>query len=54
MQFGFVEWNFLATIVGLPSWTLIALVRLYQFFLSPFLGDNAASNRHAATTSSAR
>ena len=27
-----------ATIVGLPSWTLIALVRLYQFFLSPFLG----------------
>lgn len=27
-----------ATIVGLPSWTLIALVRLYQFFLSPLLG----------------
>jgi uncharacterized protein len=27
-----------ATIIGLPSWTLIALVRLYQFFLSPIFG----------------
>jgi uncharacterized protein len=27
-----------ATIVGLPSWTLIALVRLYQLFLSPIFG----------------
>lgn len=27
-----------ATIVGLPSWTLIALVRVYQFTLSPIIG----------------
>jgi hypothetical protein len=27
-----------ATIVGLPSWTLILLVRLYQIFLSPIFG----------------
>ncbi len=27
-----------ATIVGLPSWLLIAGVRLYQIFLSPVLG----------------
>ena len=27
-----------ATIVGLPSWLLIAAVRLYQVFLSPVLG----------------
>jgi uncharacterized protein len=27
-----------ATIVGLPSWTLIAVVRLYQIFLSPIFG----------------
>jgi putative membrane protein insertion efficiency factor len=27
-----------ATIVGLPSWTLIVLVRLYQIFLSPIFG----------------
>lgn len=27
-----------ATIVGLPSWLLIAAVRLYQIFLSPVLG----------------
>ncbi|HEX3997891.1 MAG TPA: membrane protein insertion efficiency factor YidD [Pirellulales bacterium] len=27
-----------ATLVGLPSWTLIALVRLYQIFLSPIFG----------------
>jgi putative membrane protein insertion efficiency factor len=29
-----------ATIVGLPSWTLILTVRLYQIFLSPLLGRN--------------
>jgi uncharacterized protein len=27
-----------ATVVGLPSWLLIAAVRLYQIFLSPVLG----------------
>ena len=27
-----------ATLVGLPSWLLIASVRLYQIFLSPVLG----------------
>ena len=27
-----------ATLVGLPSWLLIAAVRLYQVFLSPVLG----------------
>jgi hypothetical protein len=27
-----------ATIVGLPTWLLIAAVRLYQIFLSPVLG----------------
>lgn len=27
-----------ATLVGLPSWTLIVLVRLYQIFLSPIFG----------------
>ena len=27
-----------ATLVGLPSWLLIAAVRLYQIFLSPVLG----------------
>jgi len=27
-----------ATLVGLPSWLLIAGVRLYQIFLSPVLG----------------
>jgi putative membrane protein insertion efficiency factor len=27
-----------ATLIGLPSWTMIALVRLYQIFLSPLLG----------------
>ena len=27
-----------ATIVGLPSWLLIAGVRLYQIFLGPVLG----------------
>lgn len=27
-----------ATIVGLPSWLLIAGVRLYQIFFSPVLG----------------
>jgi hypothetical protein len=27
-----------ATVVGLPSWLLIAGVRLYQIFLSPVLG----------------
>ncbi|MCH8921667.1 MAG: membrane protein insertion efficiency factor YidD [Planctomycetes bacterium] len=27
-----------ATIVGLPSWSLIALVRLYQLSLSPLIG----------------
>jgi hypothetical protein len=30
----------LATIVGLPSWTLVAGVRLYQIVLSPLLGQN--------------
>ena len=29
-----------ATIVGLPSWLLIATVRLYQILLSPWLGRN--------------
>ncbi len=29
-----------ATLVGLPSWTLIGAVRLYQIFLSPLLGRN--------------
>ena len=29
-----------ATLVELPSWTLIAAVRLYQIFLSPLLGRN--------------
>jgi putative membrane protein insertion efficiency factor len=27
-----------ATLVGLPSWTLIGGVRLYQIFLSPLIG----------------
>ena len=27
-----------ATLAGLPSWLLIAAVRLYQIFLSPVLG----------------
>ena len=27
-----------ATIIGLPSWTLILLVRCYQLCLSPILG----------------
>ncbi len=27
-----------ATLVGLPSWLLIAAVRLYQIFLSPVFG----------------
>lgn len=27
-----------AALVGLPSWTLIGLVRLYQYFLSPIFG----------------
>ena len=27
-----------ATLLGLPSWTLILLVRLYQWLLSPFFG----------------
>lgn len=27
-----------ATIVGMPSWLLIAMVRLYQITLSPFIG----------------
>ena len=27
-----------ATLAGLPSWLLIAAVRLYQIFLSPMLG----------------
>jgi putative membrane protein insertion efficiency factor len=27
-----------AAIVGLPGWTLILLVRLYQIFLSPIFG----------------
>jgi len=27
-------------IVGLPSWSMIAMVRLYQIFLSPLLGRN--------------
>jgi putative membrane protein insertion efficiency factor len=27
-----------ATIVGLPSWILLAVVRLYQMFISPLLG----------------
>ena len=27
-----------ATIVGLPSWSLIAAVRLYQLLLSPLIG----------------
>ena len=27
-----------ATIVGLPSWSLIALVRIYQLLLSPLIG----------------
>lgn len=27
-----------AALVGLPSWTLIAGVRLYQIFLSPIFG----------------
>jgi putative membrane protein insertion efficiency factor len=26
------------TLIGLPSWTLIALVRLYQLTLSPLVG----------------
>lgn len=30
----------LATIVGLPSWTLILMVRMYQAGLSPLLGRN--------------
>jgi hypothetical protein len=29
-----------AAIVGLPSWTAIGLVRLYQRLLSPLLGRN--------------
>jgi hypothetical protein len=29
-----------AAIVGLPSWILIAGVRLYQIFISPLLGKN--------------
>lgn len=29
-----------ATIVGLPAWTMILLVRGYQIFLSPLLGRN--------------
>ena len=27
-------------LVALPSWLLIGAVRLYQFFLSPFVGQN--------------
>lgn len=27
-----------ATIVGLPGWSLIAVVRLYQMLLSPLIG----------------
>ena len=27
-----------ATLIGLPSWTLIALARLYQLTLSPLVG----------------
>ena len=29
-----------ASLVGLPGWTLIGCVRLYQIFLSPLLGRN--------------
>ena len=29
-----------ASLVGLPGWTMIGCVRLYQIFLSPFLGRN--------------
>ena len=29
-----------ATLVGLPSWTLIGLVRCYQWTLSPLIGRN--------------
>ena len=29
-----------ATLIGLPSWLMIAFVRLYQIFLSPLLGRN--------------
>jgi len=27
-----------ATLTGLPAWTLIGLVRLYQVFISPLIG----------------
>ena len=30
--------SFWGTIAGLPSWTLIALVRCYQTFVSPLIG----------------
>jgi hypothetical protein len=26
------------TVVGLPAWLLVAMVRLYQFLISPWLG----------------
>lgn len=29
-----------ATITELPSWLLVAVVRLYQLFISPWLGQN--------------
>lgn len=29
-----------ASLVGLPGWTMIGSVRLYQIFLSPLLGRN--------------
>jgi len=29
-----------ATLVGLPGWTLVALVRIYQVSLSPLLGNH--------------
>ena len=29
-----------ASLAGLPAWTMIGCVRLYQIFLSPLLGRN--------------
>lgn len=29
-----------ATLVGLPGWLMIGVVRLYQIFISPMLGRN--------------
>jgi len=31
---------FVQSVVRLPGWILIGIVRLYQIFLSPFLGAN--------------